>query len=78
MKKFELFVNVWLLLGILYVAPGMTMNIREVNSDSLNFWFGGSAVISETVKTPSMEEFEKQKISKTQTEQALRSIFESP
>lgn len=78
MKKFELFVNIGLILSIIYIAPGLIMNWHKVSTDTLEYWFGGNQVISETAKIQSMEDFQRQKVSKKQTEQALRAIFENP
>lgn len=52
------------------------MNIQKVSIDSLKYWANGDVTISETVKTPSMEEFEKQLLSKAQNKETFRVIFE--
>lgn len=78
MKKFEFFVNIGLILSIAYIGPGLILNGQKVSTDSLNFWFAENKVISETTKIQSMEDFQRQKVSKKQTEQALKSIFENP
>ncbi|MFA6090376.1 MAG: hypothetical protein WC774_01220 [Candidatus Gracilibacteria bacterium] len=77
-KYFELFVNISLIISIFALSPGLIMNIQKVSIDSLKYWTNGDVTISETVKIQSMEDFQNQHVSKAQTEQALRSIFESP
>ncbi|MDD2917301.1 MAG: hypothetical protein PHH70_05660 [Candidatus Gracilibacteria bacterium] len=78
MKKFELLINIGLLLSILYVAPGLIMNGQKVSIDSLEYWFGGNQVISETTKIQSIEELANQPVSATQNAETMKAIFDGP
>lgn len=78
MKKFELLVNIGLILSMLYIAPGLIMNWQEVNVDSINFWFSGNKTISETAKIQSMEDLANQPVSAAQNAETMKAIFDGP
>lgn len=78
MKKFELFVNIWLILSIMYIAPGLIMNWQKVSIDSLEYWFWGNKVISETAKIHSVAELQNQPVSAAQNAETMKAIFDGP
>lgn len=73
---FELFVNISLIISIFAISPGLLLNGNKVANDSIDYWFGNNITISNTVKIRSVEDLQNQPVSKAQTEQALKVIFE--